>query len=112
MPVKVAIGLPFKGHEKTRCLRYPNLGTFHPTKYLRGLVRCIEQRGGKLFADTAVMSVEEEDGAVVVTTEGGQKVRAKHARAVAADIGDGAIGCDAVGAACLLAPLFLAVVNR
>ena len=79
MPVEVAIGLPFKGHEKTRCLRYPNLGTFHPTKYLRGLVRCIEKRGGKLFADTAVTTVEEEDGAVIVTTEGGQKVRAKHA---------------------------------
>src|SRR6185503_1924418 len=37
MPVKVAIGLPFSGHEKTRCLRYPDQATFHPTKYLRGL---------------------------------------------------------------------------
>jgi glycine/D-amino acid oxidase-like deaminating enzyme/nitrite reductase/ring-hydroxylating ferredoxin subunit len=79
MPCKIAVGLPFKGHEKTRCLRYPNQGTFHPTKYLKGLVRCIEARGGKLFADTAVVQVEEEDGEVVVKTEDGATVRAKHA---------------------------------
>jgi glycine/D-amino acid oxidase-like deaminating enzyme/nitrite reductase/ring-hydroxylating ferredoxin subunit len=79
MPVEIATGLPFRGHEKTRCLRYPNQGTFHPTKYLQGLVRCIEARGGKLFADTAVMTVEEEDDGVVVTTESGRKIRAAHA---------------------------------
>ena len=38
-----------------------------------------KQRGGRLFADTAVMSVEEEDGSVVVKTEGGQTIRAKNA---------------------------------
>jgi glycine/D-amino acid oxidase-like deaminating enzyme/nitrite reductase/ring-hydroxylating ferredoxin subunit len=76
MPVETAIGLPFRGHEKTRCLRYSNQATFHPTKYLAGLVRCIRARGGKLFADTAVVSVEEEDGGVIVTTEDGSKVRA------------------------------------
>jgi glycine/D-amino acid oxidase-like deaminating enzyme len=77
MPVEIATGLPFRGHEQTRCLRYPNQATFHPTKYLQGLVRCIEARGGRLYADTAVMGVEEnDDGSVVVTTEDGHKVRA------------------------------------
>lgn len=79
MPVKVKIGLPFKGHEKTRCLRYPGLATFHPTKYLRGLAWCIEARGGRLFANSAVMSVEEDEDGVIVTTEGGAKIRAKNA---------------------------------
>jgi glycine/D-amino acid oxidase-like deaminating enzyme/nitrite reductase/ring-hydroxylating ferredoxin subunit len=79
MPVRYAAGIPLRGYEKTRCLRYPNQATFHPTKYLKGLAYCIEARGGKLFADTAVMRVDEEDDGVVVTTEGGVKVRAKHA---------------------------------
>ena len=79
MPVHYAKGVPLKGYESTRSLRYPNQATFHPTKYLQGLVRCIKQRGGRLFSDTAVMSVEEEDGSVVVKTEGGQTIRAKSA---------------------------------
>ena len=79
MPAEIVTGVPLKSHEKTRCLRYPNLGTFHPTKYLRGLARCITARGGRLFADTAVVGTEEKDGAVIISTEGGHKVRAKHA---------------------------------
>jgi len=79
MPVEVAVGLPFRGHEKTRCLRYPNLATFHPTKYLQGLARCIQARGGKLFADTAVVGIEEEDNEVAITTEGGRTLRARNA---------------------------------
>lgn len=79
MPVHYAKGVPLKGHEATRSLRYPNQATFHPTKYLKGLARCIKERGGRLFADTAVMSVEEEDGRIVVKTEGGQTVQAKNA---------------------------------
>ena len=79
MPVEYAKGVPLKGLEKTRSLRYPNQATFHPTKYLQGLVRCIQQRRGQLFADTAVVSVEEEDGVVVMRTEAGQAIRAKNA---------------------------------
>jgi len=80
MPVQYARGVPLKGYENTRSLRYPNQATFHPTKYLQGLVRCIKQRGGQLFEDTAVMSVEEDDdGAVVVKTESGKTIRAKNA---------------------------------
>src|SRR4051812_11985571 len=39
----------------------------------------IEARGGKLLAESPVMRVNEEDDGVVVTTEGGVNVRAKHA---------------------------------
>jgi glycine/D-amino acid oxidase-like deaminating enzyme/nitrite reductase/ring-hydroxylating ferredoxin subunit len=79
MPVEAVVGLPLRGHEKTGCLRYPDLATFHPTKYLRGLARCVAARGGKLFANTAVTGVEEVDGGVTVTTESGKTIRAKHA---------------------------------
>ena len=48
-------GVPLRGHESTRCLRYPNQATFHPTKYLQGLARCIRSASGELFADTAVI---------------------------------------------------------
>src|SRR5947199_9714537 len=48
MPVHYAQGIPLNGHESTRCLRYPNLATLHPTKYLQVLVRCIQQRRGRL----------------------------------------------------------------
>jgi glycine/D-amino acid oxidase-like deaminating enzyme/nitrite reductase/ring-hydroxylating ferredoxin subunit len=79
MPVRYAKGVPLKGYETTRSLRYPNQATFHPTKYLRGLVRCIEAREGRLFTDAAAMSVEEADGEVVVKTDGERTIRAKNA---------------------------------
>jgi glycine/D-amino acid oxidase-like deaminating enzyme/nitrite reductase/ring-hydroxylating ferredoxin subunit len=79
MPVAYTAGVPLKGYEKTRSLRYPHQGTFHPTKYLHGLVKCIEARGGKLFNDAAVVSVAEDGGAVVVKTESGRTVRATYA---------------------------------
>ena len=79
MPVAYAPGVPFKGLKKTRALRYPNQGFFHPTKYLQGLSRCIAARSGQLFSDTPVVSVEEKDGVVMVGTESGHAVSATYA---------------------------------
>jgi glycine/D-amino acid oxidase-like deaminating enzyme/nitrite reductase/ring-hydroxylating ferredoxin subunit len=70
-------GIPFKGLGKVRCLEYRRQGTFHPSRYLRGLAASIESRGGVLHADTCVEGVEEKDGGVVVTTSKGAKVRAR-----------------------------------
>jgi glycine/D-amino acid oxidase-like deaminating enzyme/nitrite reductase/ring-hydroxylating ferredoxin subunit len=70
-------GLPFKGQEKTRCLSYPNQGTFHPLKYLRGLAAAIQKNQGRFFSDTAATSVEENDKGIVVEIEGGHQVRGK-----------------------------------
>jgi glycine/D-amino acid oxidase-like deaminating enzyme/nitrite reductase/ring-hydroxylating ferredoxin subunit len=72
-------GLPFKGLEATRCLRYPNQATFHPLKYLHGLVRAIQSRGGRLYGNTAVEQVEEDEKGVAVRTTSGKAVRGKHA---------------------------------
>jgi glycine/D-amino acid oxidase-like deaminating enzyme/nitrite reductase/ring-hydroxylating ferredoxin subunit len=69
-------GLPLNGLENTRCLRYANQGTFHPLEYLRGVAKAITQRGGQLYADTTVESVEEKNGGVTITTAGGCKVQA------------------------------------
>src|SRR5204863_4337184 len=65
-----------EGLKKTRCLRYAKQGTFHPLKYLRGLVSAIENRGGLLFAETCMESVEENGAGVVVKTRNHRTVKA------------------------------------
>jgi glycine/D-amino acid oxidase-like deaminating enzyme/nitrite reductase/ring-hydroxylating ferredoxin subunit len=69
-------GVPFKGQDKTRCLRYPDQATFHPLRYLRGLARALVVRKARLYADTVVESVEEDESGVTVRTEAGNEVRA------------------------------------
>jgi glycine/D-amino acid oxidase-like deaminating enzyme/nitrite reductase/ring-hydroxylating ferredoxin subunit len=54
-------GVPLKGHESAPVLRYPNQATFHPLKYLCALLDDFQERGGKVFADSAVTEIEEGD---------------------------------------------------
>ena len=67
-PVHRLVGVPLKGCEDRQVLRYPRQGTFHPLKYLAGLVRACEKRGVRFFSETAVEEVTEEKGVVTVTT--------------------------------------------
>jgi glycine/D-amino acid oxidase-like deaminating enzyme/nitrite reductase/ring-hydroxylating ferredoxin subunit len=67
---------PMPGLDTGRCLRFPNQGRFHPTRYLAGLARAIAARGGRFHDDTAYVNHREEDGGVVIETEGGAKLRA------------------------------------
>ena len=53
------IGLPLRGFEEAPAVRYPGQATFHPLKYLSGVIAAIEQRGGLLFAETPVETIEE-----------------------------------------------------
>jgi glycine/D-amino acid oxidase-like deaminating enzyme/nitrite reductase/ring-hydroxylating ferredoxin subunit len=69
-------GLPLKGLEKTRCLRYANQGTFHPLQYLKGLAQAIVRREGDLYANTAMEVVKEHNGRVTVKTTDGRKIDA------------------------------------
>jgi glycine/D-amino acid oxidase-like deaminating enzyme/nitrite reductase/ring-hydroxylating ferredoxin subunit len=74
-PVHRLVGVPFAHCEQQHVLRYPRQGTFHPLKYLQGLVATVEARGGAFHAGTAVESVEErDDGKVVVSTASGEVV--------------------------------------
>ncbi|HEX6374693.1 MAG TPA: FAD-dependent oxidoreductase [Allosphingosinicella sp.] len=70
---------PVPGIDTGRCLRFPNQGRFHPTKYLAGLVGAIEARGGKLYANTAHVADAEEGGSVEISTQAGPVIRAKAA---------------------------------
>jgi glycine/D-amino acid oxidase-like deaminating enzyme/nitrite reductase/ring-hydroxylating ferredoxin subunit len=72
-------GLPLKGLETARCLRYPKQATFHPLKYLRGLAKAIQARGGRFYADTPVEQIDEDEKGVAARTTTGKVVRAKHA---------------------------------
>ena len=74
--VEWAASAPVPGLQTGRCLRFPDQARFHPARYLAGLVRAIEQLGGKLYADTAHVSDWEEDGGVAVETEAGAKIQA------------------------------------
>jgi glycine/D-amino acid oxidase-like deaminating enzyme/nitrite reductase/ring-hydroxylating ferredoxin subunit len=71
-PVDRLVGVPLAGCDKQHALRYPRQATFHPLKYLQGLARTIETKGGMFYPETVVGRVEErDDGSVVVTTERG-----------------------------------------
>ena len=64
-------GVPLKGFEDAPVLRYPDQATFHPLKYINGLIAAIEKTGGKLFQDSPVTKIEEHDNSVMVGTDAG-----------------------------------------
>jgi len=70
---------PLHAGNLVRSLRFPQQARVHPLKYLAGLARAVTRMGGRLYADTPVASVEENDNGVVVKTVDGHTVRAKHA---------------------------------
>src|SRR5690348_1807369 len=71
MKVGQVRGLPFKGQDGVRCLRYPNQAAFHPLKYLRGLAAALRGRKARIYANSIVETVEDEDGGVTVRTVDG-----------------------------------------
>ena len=77
-PVERLAGVPLAGCEKRQALRYSGQATFHPLKYLAGVVEACAKRGVRFFADTPVDEVVEENGAVTVKTARGN-IRAGHA---------------------------------
>lgn len=69
----------FPGLSNHACLRFPRQGRFHPLLYLDGLAESIGRRGGRIFADTAVTSVDESSGSVSITVIGGLTIEAQAA---------------------------------
>jgi glycine/D-amino acid oxidase-like deaminating enzyme/nitrite reductase/ring-hydroxylating ferredoxin subunit len=59
--------LPF---DTGRCLRFPRQGQFHPLKYLAGLARAIQQRGGRIHTHTHATAIEGGEQARVATRQG------------------------------------------
>ena len=57
--VKWVLQTPIPDAGVGRSLFFPKQARFHPRKYLAGLIHSIKANGGKLFADTPVVRVEE-----------------------------------------------------
>lgn len=51
-------------------LRFPHQARFHPLKYLKGLQRCILRDKGRIFGQSAVVSVSGGKGAALRTEHG------------------------------------------
>jgi glycine/D-amino acid oxidase-like deaminating enzyme/nitrite reductase/ring-hydroxylating ferredoxin subunit len=60
-------------------LRFPNQAKFHPLKYLSGLAKAIKRHGGRLYANTTIQSVEENERGIVAKTADGHSIRASAA---------------------------------
>lgn len=72
-------GLPLRTLEDRPFLRYPAQATFHPLRYLQGVAKAFVEKGGRLHADTPVVSMSEADGKVEVKLASGNKVTADYA---------------------------------
>jgi glycine/D-amino acid oxidase-like deaminating enzyme/nitrite reductase/ring-hydroxylating ferredoxin subunit len=70
---------PFPLKDGERALRFPNQGRFHPLKYVRGLIRAIETRQGRIYGSTTYVDHQESDDGVLIETEAGAKIKAKAA---------------------------------
>jgi glycine/D-amino acid oxidase-like deaminating enzyme len=70
---------PIPGRDSGRCLRFPNQGRVHPTKYLAGLAGAIAAHGGRFFARTAYVGHEHDGDNAVLETEAGHRIRARAA---------------------------------
>jgi glycine/D-amino acid oxidase-like deaminating enzyme/nitrite reductase/ring-hydroxylating ferredoxin subunit len=71
-PVNRLVGVPLARCDNQHALRYPRQATFHPLKYLKGLAKTIETRGGVFYSNTVVQEVkEQEDGSVLIKTDRG-----------------------------------------
>lgn len=73
--VEKSRGVPFDGFDAAPVLRFPDQATFHPLKYLRALLEDFGKRGGKVFADSAVIDIDEGEF-IRLTVEGGFVVTA------------------------------------
>jgi glycine/D-amino acid oxidase-like deaminating enzyme/nitrite reductase/ring-hydroxylating ferredoxin subunit len=68
--VDTVVRAPIAAFDTGPCLRFPRQGQFHPGKYLAGLARALERRGGRIFCGSHAASVRGGDAAQVVTTAG------------------------------------------
>ena len=62
--------IPGRGKTLGPALRFPRQGRFHILKYLAGLARAIEARGGRIFCATRVEKIEGGSPAMVTATNG------------------------------------------
>ena len=67
--------IPFSFWDSGPALRFPRQATFHPLKYLKGLVRAFLRDGGRIYTGVHAEKIEDGEPAKV-TTKGGQVISA------------------------------------
>ncbi len=60
--------------EEGKCICFPDQAQFHPIKYLYGLCKAIEKKGGRIYTRTHASKIDETG----IVTRKGCKVKAKH----------------------------------
>ncbi|MGE3756752.1 MAG: FAD-dependent oxidoreductase, partial [Pseudobdellovibrionaceae bacterium] len=70
---------PFEEYETGACLVFPEQVQLHPMKFVQGMVKYLIENGVKIFCDTSVTKIKEENQRVEITTHEGHKVRAQNA---------------------------------
>jgi glycine/D-amino acid oxidase-like deaminating enzyme/nitrite reductase/ring-hydroxylating ferredoxin subunit len=58
------------GFHSGPCLQFPRQAQFHPLRYLEGLARAIERRGGRIYSGTTAASAQGGEAAKVRTAAG------------------------------------------
>ena len=67
------------GLRAVAALRFDDQLHLHPVKYLAGVAAAFTAAGGRIFEQTRVTEVDEEDDGVRISTQDGPQVRARHA---------------------------------
>ena len=60
LPTEMLDAIPGIASENGRCIRFPRQGQFHIMKYLTGLARAIQMKGGKIFTNTHAEKITKE----------------------------------------------------
>jgi glycine/D-amino acid oxidase-like deaminating enzyme/nitrite reductase/ring-hydroxylating ferredoxin subunit len=69
MPVEKLSRAPFHTFDTGPCLRFPHQAQFHVFKYLKGLLKAIEHKKGRLFTDTHVIEIQDGNPCHIVTQQ-------------------------------------------
>ena len=75
--VRFVDSAPVPGRDTGRALLWPEQARFHVLKYLEGLARAIEARGGRIYGHSAVTEITEEDNGVTLVLSGGARIVAE-----------------------------------
>jgi glycine/D-amino acid oxidase-like deaminating enzyme/nitrite reductase/ring-hydroxylating ferredoxin subunit len=59
------------------CLRFPRQAQLHALRYLDGLARALERRGGRIFTGSHASAIESRNGTAHVAVDGGGAVTAE-----------------------------------
>ena len=67
---------PLPLNDGAKALKFGGQGRFHPLKYCSGLLRAIERRGGRIYANTTYVDHDDDHDGVTIRTESGPLIRA------------------------------------